>query len=381
MKILAPKKILAIDTSCDETSVAVSSDNILLSNVVSSSMEFQSEWGGVVPIIAKRNHINRIDKVIERALKLANITIEEIDAFAVTYGPGLAIALEVGVAKIKQLATKYSKPLIGVNHMAGHVYSNFAAKATGETYSDLDTNNPEFPILVLLISGGHTELVLMRDHMDFEIIGKTLDDSIGEAFDKIARMLNLGYPGGPIIENLASEGDENRFAFPIAMAKSGDLNFSYSGLKTAVLQKIKEIGTQVEAKQDVQQIAKLPGEPYAPSISKKPTFQLSKQDSLDIAASFQKAAADQLIIKVLSAVKQYNISKVLLGGGVVNNLYIRSKLRKELKKVDAQLYFPENKKLLTDNAGMIAVAAFYMAQNNMFVDIDKLDRRPNLELS
>jgi N6-L-threonylcarbamoyladenine synthase len=373
-------KILAIDTSCDETSVAISNGNMLLCNVVSSSMEFQSEWGGVVPIIAKRNHVNRIDKVVNRALTLAKVQIENIDAFAVTYGPGLAIALEVGVAKCKQLAEKYNKPMLAVNHMAGHVYSNFAVNAQNQTYSGLNAENPEFPVLVLLISGGHTELVLMKDHMNFEIVGKTLDDSVGEAFDKIARMLNLGYPGGPIIEKLAIEGDEAKFNFPIAMARSGDLNFSYSGLKTAVLQKIKELGKQVEKKDIPQPITKLPDEPYAPSISKKPVYELSKQTSMDIAAAFQKAAAGQLIIKTIAAVKQFGVKNVLLGGGVVNNLYIRSKLRKELKNIGAELYFPQNKKLLTDNAGMIAVAAYYMAQKQLFADISKVDRKPNLEL-
>ncbi|MBP9758808.1 tRNA (adenosine(37)-N6)-threonylcarbamoyltransferase complex transferase subunit TsaD [Candidatus Dojkabacteria bacterium] len=378
-------KILAIDTSCDETAAAVSEGNTLLSNTLSSSMEFQNEWGGVVPIIARKNHINRINMVIKRALKLAEVDKKEINVIAVTYGPGLAIALEVGIKKAKEIAAELKIPLLGINHMAGHIYSNFGKKKSGVTFSGLDEQNI-FPLITLLISGGHTELVLMKDHGNFEIIGKTLDDSVGEAFDKIARMLRWGYPGGPIVERFAKDGDENAFKFPIAMAQSGDLNFSFSGLKTAVFREIQSRGEiqQLTNPMNEQQLAKhraeFANEVYAPSISKKPVYQLSKKDSINIAASFQKAAADQLILKSIAAVNKYKIRNFLLGGGVVNNLYIRRKMRRELKKFGVNLYYPHNKKLLTDNAGMIAIAAYYRTLKGVYPDPSLLDRKPNLEL-
>lgn len=378
-------KILAIDTSCDETAAAVSDGNILLSNTLSSSMEFQNEWGGVVPIIARKNHINRIDGVVKRALKLANIQKKQVDLIAVTYGPGLAIALEVGIKKAKELASELNIPILGVNHMAGHIYANFGRKKSGVTFSGLNENDI-FPLITLLISGGHTELVFMKSHCDFEIIGRTLDDSVGEAFDKIARMLRWGYPGGPIVERFAKEGDENSFKFPVAMAQSGDLNFSFSGLKTAVFREIQTRGSIIQLKNNMsddeitKHNEKYADEPYAPSISKKPIFELSKKDSINIAASFQKAAADQLILKALAAIKKYKVKNFLLGGGVVNNLYIKKKLRKVLKKEGVELFYPKNKKLLTDNAGMISIAAYYKTLKGGYSDISKLDRKPNLDL-
>ena len=377
--------ILAIDTSCDETAAAISRDDVLFSNTLSSSMEFQNEWGGVVPIIAKRNHINRIDGVIKRALRLASIDYSELDAVAVTYGPGLAIALEVGIAKAREISIEYNIPIIGVNHMAGHIYANFARRATKQTFSGLDVKSA-FPLIALLISGGHTELVYMKDHLKYEIIGHTLDDSVGEAFDKIARMLALGYPGGPIIERLAKLGNENAFTFPVSMAKSGDLNLSYSGLKTAVMRVIQEIGNpevihdETEKSKYEAKAAQYRNEPYAPSLSKKPVYRLSKQDSVNIAASFQKAAAAQLVIKSIEAVKKYPVNTFLLGGGVVNNIYIRKYLRKELSRQGVRLYYPRNNKLLSDNAGMIAISGYYQYKNSQFADLARLDRNPNLIL-
>jgi len=235
--------ILAIDTSCDDTSVAISKDDCILSNIVSSQIDLHKKWGGVVPSIARRAHEENIDRCITEALKRARVKIEQIDIFAVTQGPGLAIALEIGIRKVKELATKYKKPIIAVNHMEGHIMANFAKNSNSSPYSrfsPLSLLTP-FPLLALLISGGHTELVLMQKPGHYQILGQTLDDAIGEAYDKIAKMLNLGYPGGPIIEELAKTGNREKYLLPIPMEKNPGLDFSYSGLKTSVLYLLKKI--------------------------------------------------------------------------------------------------------------------------------------------
>lgn len=385
-------KILAIDTSCDETSVAVSHNDSLKANIISSQIEFHTKWGGVVPLIAQRNHQEKIDIVIKKALQVAKVNIEDIDIFAVTYGPGLAVALEVGIKKIKQLAKKHRKPVVAVDHMAGHLYANFARNRNSVPLNPILFTKDQslvrkdiFPFLGLLISGGHTEIILIEDHLKFSKIGETLDDSIGEAFDKVANMLGLGYPGGPIIEELATQGDEHRFDLPIAMKNSNDLNFSYSGLKTAVLRVIKELGTEAP-RYDPQEKEGIP-EPslcipnlYQPTLSKKPIYKLNKQDILDVAASFQCVAYKQLKNKLLKAIARYKTEFVVIGGGVVANLYIRRKLRKTLGREGVRLIHPQNKKLVSDNAGMIAVSAYYQALDAQFVDIEELDRKPRLSL-
>ncbi|MBD3362481.1 tRNA (adenosine(37)-N6)-threonylcarbamoyltransferase complex transferase subunit TsaD [Candidatus Dojkabacteria bacterium] len=386
-------KILAIDTSCDETSVAVSLDDKLQANIISSQVEFHKEWGGVVPIIAKRNHNEKIEFVIEKALKQARYNIEDIDVFAVTYGPGLAVALEVGVNKAKQLASKFKRPLVAVDHMAGHIYANFTKNRNGKYYSGIrkiasnktsEKDNSIFPLLALLISGGHTEIIYMSKHLDFHKVGKTLDDSLGEAYDKIANMLGWGYPGGPIIEQYAKKGDRDKYDFPVPMKNSKDLNFSYSGLKTAVLYQIKEIGKKTKSK--YAQEGKLHksepanGDPYSPTLSKKPIYKLTKEESLNVAASFEKAATEELKVKLKQAVDQYPVNKVLLGGGVVNNLYIRKELRRMLRRRNIRMHHPRNRKLLSDNAGMITTTAYYMAKEKQFCNIEDLDRKPRLSL-
>lgn len=379
-------RILAIDTSCDETSVAVSENNKILSNVIASQADLHKEWGGVIPSIARRQHEKVIDSVIIRATKLAGINLKQIDVFAVTNGPGLAIALEVGINKIKQLASDYQKPVVAVNHMVGHIYANFALNRNGNPVAfPLEISQQTFPLIALLISGGHTELILMKDHLQFEKIGQTLDDSAGEAFDKIANMLDWGYPGGPIIEKFAQEGDEDRFNFPIPMRHSHDLNFSFSGLKTAVLREIKEIGKSQDSKFEKMKKGDLQSNLVQKNdnritLSKKETYKLSKRDAHDIAASFQKATLEHLSQKSLRAVSEYQVKYVVLGGGVTNNIYIRSNIRKNLRLKGVKLYYPKTKKLTTDNAGMIAVAAYYYAQKESFVDLDILDRVPRLSL-
>jgi N6-L-threonylcarbamoyladenine synthase len=347
-------KILAIDTSCDETSVAVTEDDRVISNKVSSQIEFHKKYGGVMPSLARRMHEESIDLVVKEALQGAKISLKDIDVFAVTYGPGLAIALEVGVTKIKEFAKTYGKPLVGVNHMEGHLYSALSHNAAG---------NPKieyaFPLIALLVSGGHTELVLMRDHGKYEILGRTLDDAVGEAFDKVARMLELGYPGGPVVEELAKRGDPARFPLPVPMSKEKTLDMSYSGLKTAVLYLTKKVFT----------------ENMDPKVK--------SQMICDIAASFQKSAFDSILIKTKRALEQIAtdtpVHDIVLGGGVSANGMLRKRLRKEFGS-KFRLHFPTSKKLYGDNAGMIGVAAYHNARRGKFADAEKLDRDPNLSL-
>ena len=341
------KLILAIDTSCDETAAAVTKGVKILSNVIASQTQIHKKYGGVEPLMAKREHQKLINPVIGKALEQAGVNMEDIDAVAVTQGPGLAIALEVGVAKAKELAKKHNKPLIGVDHMEGHLVSAFAKDSDGK----FGIANPEFPALGLLVSGGHTELILMKNFGKYELVGQTLDDAAGECFDKVARILDLDYPGGPALSKLAKEGDENAFDFPIPMKSSGDLNFSFSGLKTACLYQSQKLGA------------------------------MSQKQKADFAASFEKSAVAHLVNKLSAAVRTYKPKVVLIGGGVINNEKLQEEIKKEMGYADTPVYVPFNNNLLTDNAAMIAVAAYYMAKRGKFVkDPSKLDRVPNLSL-
>lgn len=347
-------KILAIDTSCDDTAVAVSDNDCILSNKIASQIEVHKEWGGVVPSIARRMHGENIDAVLNAALAQAKVSLDEIDVFACTYGPGLAIALEVGLSKARELVREYKKPFVGVNHMEGHIYSALARNSAG---------NPElvydFPLVALLVSGGHTELVLMEEHGSYSILGQTLDDAAGEAFDKVARMLELGYPGGPVIEELAAQGDAERFAFPIPLSKERTANFSYSGLKTAVLYTLPKV------------------------LTDELTPVERKQTMCDIAASFQKTAIDALIKKTQIAledtVTERPINDLLLGGGVSANTLLRKRFREHFGG-EYRIHYPTDKKLYGDNAGMIAVAAYHNAVRGNFMDIEDVDRDPGLAL-
>jgi N6-L-threonylcarbamoyladenine synthase len=344
-------KILAIDTSCDETSVAISEDDRILANVISSQVELHKKWGGVVPSIAQRAHQEQIDLAIQEALQQAKMTLSDIEVFAVTQGPGLAIALEVGVNKAKALSLEYNKPLVAVNHMVGHLYAALAKNKNGTSTLERFT----FPALALLVSGKHTEIVTMNDDLDFTVVGATLDDAMGEAYDKVARMLNLGYPGGPIIAELAEQGNPHAFDFPIPMKHSGDLNFSFSGLKTAVLYTIKKItadGTE-----------------------------LDKQQIIDIAASFQRVAFESILIKLKAAAQQYPVKHLILGGGVISNTEFRAAIRQAMKPFGISVYYPDLKKLCTDNAAMIAVAAYYQTKKGQYADPNTLDRDPSLSLT
>lgn len=364
-------KILAIDTSCDDTSVAISENQKILSNEFWSKLKLHSEWGGVVPSEAKRQHEEFLPLVIEKALTDAGISIEDIDAIAVTYGPGLAIALEPGIAKAKELAEKYDKPLIAVNHMIGHIYANLAQDIEEKSLSLVDEF--KFPALALTISGGHTDLYLMEGHFKFEHIGQTLDDSIGEAFDKVGRTLGFGFPAGKAMEDNALKGNDSAFNFPRPLSNTSDYNWSYSGLKTAVLYQIKKLTGEYHSK---------PGK----GNYKMEDLASSLTDSqiADIAASFQKAAVDALIIKLRKAIKNIKPKMFVVGGGVIANTLLRTELEKLVAENDIEITYPKPMWLCTDNAAMIAVTAYYMTKiledKAYHNDLESLDRVPNLEI-
>lgn len=324
--------ILGIESSCDETSVSiVKNGREVLSNVINTQISIHELYGGVVPEIASRNHVENISPVMKEALKEANMKINDIDAVACTYGPGLVGALLVGVSYAKALSYAANKPLIGVNHIQGHIAANYI------TYKDLKP-----PFLTLLISGGNTQLVLVKDYTEFEILGKTKDDAVGEAFDKIARVIGLGYPGGPKMDNLAKEGKPN---IELPKVHVEGLNFSFSGLKTAII--------NLHHKN--------------PNINKA-----------DLAASFEKDVAEILLKNTKMAVKETNINKIALAGGVSANSYIRKAFKELEEKENVQVYYPELK-LCTDNAAMIASAGYYNYLKDNFSDLN-LNAVPNLKL-
>lgn len=324
--------VLAIETSCDETAVAVLEiDNPeqikVRANVVSSQIKLHAQFGGVVPNLAAREHVKNISHVLETALKEAGASDikKEIDLIAVTHGPGLGPALLVGLAFAKTLAMRFEKPLVGANHLKGHVYSNWLNKDF----------KPEFPILNLIVSGGHTELVLMRDYEDFELVGETMDDAVGEAFDKVARLLDLGYPGGPAISKLAVNGDAMRFKLPRPMLHSGNFDFSYSGLKTAVLYLLRDLNEQ--------------------------KIEINDPTKADIAAAFQEAALDVLVQKTITAGRDLGAKMILLSGGVSANKMLRENLNNAAQ--DAGLaYAQPPMEFTTDNATMIGVAGYFAHQ-------------------
>ncbi|ADL08620.1 tRNA (adenosine(37)-N6)-threonylcarbamoyltransferase complex transferase subunit TsaD [Thermosediminibacter oceani] len=328
---------LGIETSCDETSAAVVTDGRnILSNIILSQTEWHERFGGVVPEIASRKHLESICAVVEKALLEAGVGFKDVDLVAVTNGPGLIGALLVGVSYAKAVAYAIKKPLIGVNHIEGHIYANFLE------------NDFEPPFVCLVVSGGHTHLIHMRDHGLYEVLGRTLDDAAGEAFDKIARALGLGYPGGPLIDKIAKSGDENAIAFPVAHIKDGALDFSFSGLKSAVLNFLnnsRQRGVQVKVE--------------------------------DVAASFQKAVVTALVENTLEAAKRVNSKVIALAGGVAANSRLRGELLNRTGG-DLEVRFPPVK-LCTDNAAMIACAGYYRYKQGFSSDLF-LDAYANLRL-
>lgn len=350
-------KILAIETSCDDTAVSVieveprNQSEVqprtirVLANVVSSQIAVHEKFGGVVPMLAAREHAANIQHVFDTALAKAKLEPSNIDLLAVTYGPGLGPSLIVGINFAKALAEKWNKLLIGVDHMDGHIHSNWLGART----SNLEPSEI-FPALNLVVSGGHTDLVLMKNHGDYEIIGETMDDAAGEAFDKVARLLGLGYPGGPKISKLALEGNPATYPLPRPMLHSKDFNFSYSGLKTAVLYLIRDLGGM-----------------------------LSEQQKADIAASFQDAATDVLIQKTRRAAQEHNVKAVMLSGGVSANALLRERLQALCGDIGVQCIVPEMQ-YTTDNAAMIAVAAYFAHQRGAAHDWQSVRMDANLRL-
>ena len=345
--------ILAIDTSCDETSVAIVRGTTIVSSVISSQVRYHKKYGGVVPFLAQRLHAERIDAVIEIALTRAGLLITNIDAIAVTYGPGLAPALQVGIATSVQLATQYSLPLYPINHMVGHIASVYAQVGSKVRSSNM------IPTLALVVSGGHTELVLFNSFSEFTVIGRTLDDAVGEAYDKVAKMLGLGYPGGKLVAKLALEGNFDTYALPVPMLHSGDLNFSYSGLKNAVRLVIE----------------KAKGGTY--------DHPLTKLQICDVCASFQAVALRSLMVKLEKALSIHpEVEQVVLVGGVAANTELRKLMRGIARKRGLKLLLPPTLSLCTDNAAMIGVAAFLGINAGLAPAVPAdVDRVPNLKTS
>lgn len=373
-------KILGIETSCDETSCAVVEDGYkVLSNVIYSQVETHAKTGGVVPEVAAREHILKVTPVLEECLSKAKISLDDIDAIAITKGPGLISSLIIGTEAASVISYLKNKILIPVHHIAGHIYANFLNKETGsdelktnsgepksdssKPKSDSDKPKIDFPILVLTVSGGHNEILLMTDHNEFKILGETRDDAAGEAFDKVARILGLGYPGGPVISKAAVNGNKTAFKFPRAFLESGSLDFSFSGLKTAVLTEVKEYIKDNFPEEELNNYE---------AISAKIPAQMKS----DLAASFQEAVVDVLTEKLLQAYltlkdSGVHVKQLHLAGGVSANTRLREillekveKLKKENGMSDTEICYPKNLVFCTDNAAMIASAGYYIYKKN-----------------
>ena len=330
---------MAIETSCDETAVAVVREGReVLSNVISSQISLHRKYGGVVPELASRHHLEQVNRLVDLALNEAGTGFDGLDAIAVTYGPGLVGALLVGVSTAKALAYSLKLPLLGVNHIEGHIYANW-----------LVNSNLTFPILCLVVSGGHTALVKMSGHGQYELLGQTQDDAVGEAFDKVARAMGLGYPGGPVLDKLAREGNPTACDFPRAWLGEGSYDFSFSGVKTAVLNNLNH------------------------------SAQLGQEiNKADMAASFQASVVEVLVEKAIRASKEYGIGQILLAGGVAANSCLREQLARRCDEEGKKLAFPPLE-YCTDNAAMIACAAYYRFQKGERSDL-YLNAVPNLRL-
>lgn len=331
--------ILAIESSCDETAAAVvRNGRTVLSNVIYSQIDLHTLYGGVVPEIASRKHIEKVNVVIEQALKDAGMELNDVDAIAVTYGPGLVGALLVGVASAKAIAYAAKKPLVGVHHIEGHVSANF-----------LEHPDLEPPFLCLIVSGGHTHLVVVKDYGEYEILGRTQDDAAGEAYDKVARAIGLGYPGGPKIDKVAKEGNPKAIIFPRAKVDDNPYDFSFSGLKSAVLNYLNQ--------------AEMKNEPYVQA---------------DVAASFQAAVVDVLVDKTIHAAKEYGFKTIALAGGVASNSALRAGMKEACDKRNINLIYP-SPIYCTDNAAMIGAAGYYEYIKGTRSGLD-LNAVPNLKL-
>ncbi|MES3694738.1 tRNA (adenosine(37)-N6)-threonylcarbamoyltransferase complex transferase subunit TsaD [Mammaliicoccus sciuri] len=329
--------ILSIETSCDETAASViKNGNEIISNEVVTQMMTHKKFGGVVPEVASRQHVEVMTTVIDEALKNANMQMDDIDAIAVTEGPGLIGALLVGVASAKALAFSHQKPLIPVHHIAGHIYANHLVKPL------------EFPLIALIVSGGHTELIYMKNHLDFEVIGETRDDAVGEAYDKVARTIGLPYPGGPEVDRLSQIGQDT-LNFPRVWLEKDSYDFSFSGLKSAV------INTLHNKKQKNEEIIKE-----------------------DVATSFQNSVVEVLVGKTMAAVKDYDVQHLIVAGGVAANKGLRHALEQKSNKLGIDLSIPPLN-LCTDNAAMIGSVAHFLYENNRFSNM-KLNGKSSLDI-
>lgn len=331
--------ILAIESSCDETAAAVvKNGREVLSNVINTQIAIHTEYGGVVPEIASRKHIENINPVIRKALEDAGVTLDDIDAIGVTYGPGLVGALLVGVAEAKAIAFAKNKPLVGVHHIEGHISANY-----------VENKELEPPFVALVVSGGHTHLVNVNDYGEYEIVGRTRDDAAGEAFDKVARAIGLGYPGGPKIDKLAKEGNPDAIEFPRAHVDDAPYDFSFSGIKSAVLNYINSANMQGK-----------------------------EINRADVAASFQKAVVDALVSRAVRLAKECGMDKLAIAGGVASNSALRAAIQEECAKNNISFYSP-SPILCTDNAAMIGAAAYYEYIKGVRHGYD-LNAVPNLKL-
>ena len=332
-------KILAIESSCDETAAAVvANGREALSNVISSQINLHTLYGGVVPEIASRKHIENINYVIEKALSDAGVTLDDIDAVGVTYGPGLVGALLVGVAEAKAICFAKKIPLIGVHHIEGHICANY-----------VENKDLKPPFVCLVVSGGHTHLVVVEDYGKYKILGKTRDDAAGEAFDKVARAIGLGYPGGPKIDKVSKEGDPHAYEFPRAKITDSIYDFSFSGLKSAVLNQLN--------------VSQMKGEEI---------------NQADVAASFQNSVVDTLLTRAMLAMEETGMKKLAIAGGVASNTAIRKAFKEECQKREIEFYYP-SPVLCTDNAVMIGSAAYFEYINGIRHGWD-LNAVPNLKL-
>ena len=357
--IITLVKILGIESSCDETAAAVVEDGFrLLSNVVVTQIDIHAHYGGVVPEIAARSHIEAINPVIDEALAKANCTWDDIDAIAVTYAPGLIGSLLVGTLAARTLAIVHNKPLYPIHHVEAHVYANFITEQVGDNLV-LPSKQPTFPMLALIVSGGHSQLVLFRDHGDYELLGQTQDDAVGEAYDKVAKILGLPYPGGPSIAKAALEGDANKYQLPKAKLKN-PYDFSFSGLKTAVLRAVQyEVGKDFTFPSH-----ELPG-------------LLNDVQRNDFAASFQRIANETLVDKAVQAFEDFQPKSVVIAGGVAANQDLRQQLASRLPT--AIEYAPMQ--LCTDNAAMIATLGYFYAQKKQPSDPYSVEVVPSLSMT
>ncbi len=375
-------KILAIDTSCDDSSAAIVDGKVVLSNIVASQNQIHKQYGGVFPTLAKNEHQKNLDPAIHLAMKQAQVTWLEIDAIAVTVGPGLAPALEVGIKKTKELSKKYQKKIIAVNHIEAHALSPLAVANSQKVQAkkQIKTN---FPVLALVISGGHSEFILVNEIGQYQKIGQTIDDAAGECLDKVGRLLNLGYPAGPLLEKFAKKGRPDKFIFPKAMTSQTNFDLSFSGLKTAARNLITTLETQNK---------------------------LDQQTIYDLALAIQTATFEQIAYKLERILLSQNlaqrlypsrdfmkhlqknqviptkINEIWLGGGVAANISLREIIRKVLRHYqqlsgkEIALKVPYSKKLCGDNAAMIGLAASYKYIKSEFATLDQLDRQPNLNI-